>query len=152
MNFSSVYNEPTLLNWVLDHHLELPVLKNFPTVHSVNKVYHPHEIDLVLLNHENQFLIVELKFLSISSGKTARTRRNQHRKKVREQAISHSETFIKHYPNSTVRCLGITDEDIREEKIKQRFLEQNIRLFFECLYSALGEYEIFQEELISLYS
>jgi hypothetical protein len=151
MNISSVYNEPSLLDWVLDHHLELPVLKNFPSIHSVNKVYHPHEIDLVLLNRENQFLIVELKFLSISSGKTACKQRNHHRKKVRKQAISHSETFMKYYPNSTVRCLGITDEDIREEKIKQRFLEQNIRLFVGCL-SSLGEYKIFQEELINLCS
>jgi len=88
----------------------------------------------------------------MSSGKTARTKRNQHRNKVKKQAISHSETFMKYYPNSTVRCLGITDEDIREEKIKQRFLEQNIRLFVEHLYSSLGEYKIFQEELINLCS
>jgi len=152
MNISSVYNEPSLLDWVLDHHLELPVLKNFPFAFSINKIYHPHEIDLVLSTDKNQFLIVELKFLSMSSGKTACTKRNHHCKKVREQAMSHSETFMKYYPNSTVRCLGITVEDIREEKIKQRFLEQNIRLFVGCLYSSLGEYKIFQEELINLCS
>ncbi len=50
----------------------------------------------------------------------------------------------------TEKVKSYSDEYTLEEKIKQRFYEQNTRLFFENLYPSLGEYEIFREELISL--
>lgn len=57
------------------------------------------------------FVAIECKFMGSVRGKTARTRRNKHRKKLAEQAFLHA-AFVKlRNPSDKVRAATVTDED-----------------------------------------
>lgn len=56
--------------------------------------------DLVLTDGRDSYLIVEMKWLTEASGKTARTKRNKSRKDVVTQAIHYAKLFGNKYPDA----------------------------------------------------
>ena len=64
----------------------------------------------MLCDVNGMLVAIECKFMGKVHGKTARTRRNKHRKKVIEQTILHA-SFVKlRHPSRRVRGAAVTDE------------------------------------------
>ena len=70
------------------------------------------EGDFLLENLKTRALsVVEVKYIDlISSGKTARARRNRHRNKVREQAFQYGQYVHEKYPERRVNIYIYTNE------------------------------------------
>lgn len=59
--------------------------------------------------HFKEFLVVETKYLTTNSGKTARNRRRMGRKKVVKQALRYGRDFKKLHPNVKVEIATYTN-------------------------------------------
>jgi hypothetical protein len=68
--------------------------------------------DFIFTNGMDKYLIVELKYLTQRTGKTARTSRRKHRNKVLEQTLSYATIFKRQHPSVHVSALAVTNEDL----------------------------------------
>jgi hypothetical protein len=81
----------------------------------------PHVGDLVLMDENNRFLVVEVKYIdTISTGDVARKKRNQRRNKVCKQAMKYGELFKRMFPWAVVIKGAFTNESL-EEKLFLKF-------------------------------
>lgn len=65
----------------------------------------------VLCEFDDVIFAIECKFMGQRKGKTARTRRNKHRKKILEQVLLHAAFAKLRFPDRSVRGAIITDEE-----------------------------------------
>lgn len=81
----------------------------------------PHVGDLVFMDENNRFLVIEIKCIdTISSGDVARKKRNQRRNKVCKQAMKYGELFKMMFPWAVVLKGAFTNESL-EEKLSVKF-------------------------------
>lgn len=57
-----------------------------------------------------RIVAIECKFMGRERGKTARTRRNKHRKKISEQTLLHAAFAKLRHPSKNVRGAAVTNE------------------------------------------
>lgn len=118
-------SEYRLTEYIISHSDEIPVTRAFPAL--LKKEYHVYPPftqygvgDLIFKdNSENNFLIVEVKYLSRKSGRTARTKRNKYRNKVWKQAIFYAYLFKYQHPEAHVFYVGITEENLYTVKMRE---------------------------------
>lgn len=126
-NIYKIQCEDQLQDWIIEHSNEIPCSfpnssrsflgKEFPEVHA--REYFPYGYshlgkgDLVLKNgQQKRFLVVETKYLTPCSGKTARRKRTEHRKKVKEQAIKYAKDLQKRYPDADIYYASVTNSSL----------------------------------------
>ena len=114
---SSIESEYTLRVYIIKNRHEIDIIKNYPYIYDYEYyVFPPYSQygmgDLIFTNGEEKYLIVELKYLTQRSGKTARTSRRKHRNKVLEQAFSYGTIFKRHNPGANVSALAVTNENL----------------------------------------
>lgn len=120
-------NETLFLAFCLENQEEIESIKDYPLVTDYEYDVEPGKTnsgrgDLILTDGENNYLIVEVKFLSENSGKTARTRRKTQKNKVYEQALNYKEKFQKKFPKAKVDCITLTNEILFTNKeLAERF-------------------------------
>lgn len=86
-----------------------------------SELLQPHVGDLVLMDENNRFLVIEFKYIdTISSGDIARKKRNQRRNKVCKQAMKYGELFKMMFPWAVVLKGAFTNESL-EEKLSLKF-------------------------------
>ncbi len=68
--------------------------------------------DLVLWDGKQAAAVVEIKYLTDNSGKTAQARRCRMRGEVRKQAVQNARIFASLHPELHVNCASITNEDL----------------------------------------
>ncbi len=68
--------------------------------------------DLVLWDGKQAAMVVEIKYITDNSGKTAQVRRCKMRGKVREQAVLNARILGSMHPELDVECISITNEDL----------------------------------------
>jgi hypothetical protein len=117
---SDVYSESQLMAFVITNSNEITILKNYPYLFSVEyMVRSPYSQfgkgDLIFTNGKNHFLIVELKYLTKNSGRTAQTSRRKHRRKVEEQAFRYGCYFKRRHPECFIAALAITNENLNHK-------------------------------------
>lgn len=98
------------------------------------------EGDLLLQHTETKNIItIECKFLDFNkTGKTAKTQRTKHRKKIKEQSIKHASYVKIQNPKKKVKAIAFTNESIiivensisLEKSIKTilHFVRENVQL------------------------
>lgn len=109
-------NEFLIMQFLLQYQQQIEPLNQYPYVYAYECPLNPYEsgagkIDLVFTSQAGDFLITEVKYLSDTSGPTARVKRRKSRRKVEEQA-GHYEFVYKHlYPDKTVASCYFTNDD-----------------------------------------
>ena len=104
-----------------EHSLQLSVLRSVDRDRydvvghewHVNGTFTQDGVGDILLKrkHKNKYVVIEVKFLDMySTGKTARVRRNRHRKKVKEQAWKYGSLVHSKHTNSSVLVCIYTNE------------------------------------------
>ncbi len=68
--------------------------------------------DLVLWDGKQAAVVVEIKYITDNSGKTAKARRCRMRGEVRKQAVQNARIFASQHPELDVSCVSITNEDL----------------------------------------
>jgi len=117
---SEVSSEFQLMTFVITNSKEITILKNYPYLFAVEYMVEPPfsqfgKGDLIFTDGKNQFLIVELKYLTKNSGNTAQTSRRKHRRKVEEQALRYGRCFKKRHPECNIAALAITNENLNHK-------------------------------------
>jgi len=77
------------------------------------------KVDLILLTDENKLLVVESKYINHQPGRTKRSSRTEHRKKVREQVDSICSMLIEDHQISSdliERTILTNDEKLKKEE------------------------------------
>ncbi|MHA1647139.1 MAG: hypothetical protein ACTSVL_06175 [Promethearchaeota archaeon] len=120
MPHSDVYSEYELMEFVITNSNEIIILKDYPYLFAVEYMVHPPysqfgKGDLIFTNGKNHFLVVELKYLTKNSGKTAQTSRRKHRRKVEEQAFRYGICFKGQHPEYKIAALAITNENLKHK-------------------------------------
>ena len=106
--------------FVITHSNVINILKNYPYLFRVEYLVQPPfsqfgRGDLIFTNRKNQFLIVELKYLTQNSGNTAQNNRRKHRRKVENQALYYGKCFKRRHPECKVAALAITNENLNHK-------------------------------------
>ena len=89
------YNEVGLAKRAV---MDPDILRYWPFVYEYEYEVYPHysnlgKGDLIMTNGVNNFVVIELKYLPVDSGRSARVKRNAKRKEVEEQAIKYFQEF-----------------------------------------------------------
>ena len=117
---SDIYSESQLMAFVITNSKEITILKEYPYLFAFEYMVQPPfsqfgRGDLIFTNGNNQFLIVELKYLTRNSGRTSQTSRRRHRRKVEEQALRYGRCFKKEHPECNIAALAITNENLNHK-------------------------------------
>lgn len=120
--------ETLLVAFCLKNQKLIELLNKYPYVvdfeYEINPGYtNLGKGDLILADAKNNLLAAEFKYIDlISSGKTARTKRNKDRGKVQEQALIYANMLQRKYPKAEVNFCSITNEEISWE-LRMKFKE-----------------------------
>ncbi len=117
---SCVSSEVQLMLYVITNSKEIKILRNYPYLFAVEYLVQPPysqfgKGDLIFTNGKNHFLIVELKYLTKNTGRTAQTSRCKHRRKVEKQALHYGRCFKRRYPECTIAALAITNQNLKHK-------------------------------------
>ena len=117
---SDVSSEFQLLLFVITNSKEIAILRNYTYLFAVEYLVQPPysqfgKGDLIFTNGKNHFLIVELKYLTKNTGRSAQTSRCKHRRKVEKQTLRYGRCFKRRYPECTIAALAITNENLKHK-------------------------------------
>ena len=117
---SDVYSESQLMLFVITNSKEITIIKNYPYLFAVEYLVNPPysqfgKGDLIFTKGKNQFLIIELKYLTQNSGRTSQTSRRKHRRKVEEQALRYGRCFKRRHPEFHISAMAITNENLNHK-------------------------------------
>ncbi len=118
VEYTNIKSEPDLMDYVLTHPWSIPELHKFPYLWKCEYLVNPPysqcgKGDLVFSNGKDLALVIELKFLSTKTGKTARNQRKYKRKKVRLQALKYAKLLKESFPSFRIFYGWITNQDLR---------------------------------------
>lgn len=118
-------NETLLVAFCMEHQKEIPILSDYPFIVEYEYVpdngsTNPGKGDLILTNSIRNYLIVEVKYLTQATGKSAVNRRKYQRKKVKEQVTKYLDQFRLEFPTTLVDGLALTNE-VLCKKLRDEF-------------------------------
>jgi len=120
-------NELLFVAFCLENQNEFEKLRDYPFVTEYEydlelDTKDASKGDLILTNDNSCFLIVEVKFLCEAKGKTAKTRKNKQRNKVKEQAQRYLKKFQDKHPDAKAESYALTNEILNNnEELKTKF-------------------------------
>lgn len=117
--FSGVKSEPQLQLYLYHN-----ITRHFPTIRKDDLLLYEQaifenrtdvsKIDFLFKTQNSQLMVIEVKYLDFRvSGKTAKTRRNKHRSKVRDQVRKHASLIEREFNLNPEDVIGavFTNED-----------------------------------------
>lgn len=136
-------NEFLLTKFLLTYQKQIDPLDKFPFIFAYEFPLHPEmtnvgKIDLILVDPQDnipRFLIVEVKYLQMKSGKTSRTSRTKKRRKVEEQADLYTKQFALLFPKAQIDAVCFTNENIYAQKGLSTIYEEYILSEWEKIYT-----------------
>ena len=125
--------ETVLMAFIVKHQNEFSELVNYPYLLEFEYDVIPGRTDigrgdLIFTDGVNNYLILETKFLTESTGDTARTARRKQRRRVEEQAPKYCHYFKIKYPKANANYHIITTETFPSLDLYNRFLTFKLKL------------------------
>ncbi|MBN1328581.1 MAG: hypothetical protein JXA54_03820 [Candidatus Heimdallarchaeota archaeon] len=127
--------ETVLMAFINKYQQEFPVLAKYPYLLEFEYDVIPGRTDighgdLIFADGKNAFLIVETKYLTESSGKTACATRNRQRGKMEEQSSKYCYYFKITYPKADANYLIITSKSFPSYDLYNKYLKfkENLKI------------------------
>jgi len=113
--------EKEIEQYILINQIDLKIFQDYPYIIEYQYMLEPPHSqmgkgDLIFTDGNNRFLVVEVKFLRqsspINSGRTTRVRNRNSRRHLESQVIKYGKHFLTLFPNSEVRVIGSTNQNL----------------------------------------